>query len=148
VIAFLVGVVTGSVCTWYLVRKRLASWRESRDWWRDVAAQRAVELKPGSRHRDEADPEAKRRRPAGRGPVSPAEWVSVTVLAALLSALFVKGLRGELRAQARRAERARRARLARHRMRLIKGQEAARQLGVPEPEWDEIVRMLTDREDA
>jgi hypothetical protein len=45
VIAFLVGVVTGSVCTWYLVRKRLASWRESRDWWRDVAAQRAVELK-------------------------------------------------------------------------------------------------------
>jgi hypothetical protein len=122
VIAFLVGVVTGSVCTWYLVRKRLASWRESRDWWRDVAAQRAVELE--------------------------AEWVGVTVLAALLSALFVKGLRGELRAQARRADRRRRARLARHRMRLIKGQEAARQLGVPEPEWEAIVAVLTDREDA
>jgi hypothetical protein len=80
--------------------------------------------------------------------VSPAEWVSVTVLAALLSALFVKGLRGELRAQARRADRRRRARLARHRMRLIKGQEAARQLGVPEPEWEAIVAVLTDREDA
>jgi hypothetical protein len=57
VIAFLVGVVTGSVCTWYLVRKRLASWRESRDWWRDVAAQRAVELKAADEAGEVADTE-------------------------------------------------------------------------------------------
>ena len=45
VIAFIVGVITGSVVTWYWLRRNVARWRESRDSWRDVAEQRAVELK-------------------------------------------------------------------------------------------------------
>jgi hypothetical protein len=43
-IAFIVGVVTGSVCTWYMLRVRVSAWRESRDSWRETAEQRAAEL--------------------------------------------------------------------------------------------------------